>query len=224
MRINNSRKQLLSYMWLDRLGSRATGFCSHQGRLMAKRLPMLFMLVSFCASAQASIIYTATLTGAAENPATDSQGTGSAIVEYDSLAHTLKVDVSFQNLTGTTTAAHIHCCVSPPGNIGVATTTPTFPGFPLGVTSGTFSNTFDLMLASSFNAAFVTANGGTLAGAEAALANGLANGQAYFNIHTSYRTGGEIRGFLAPVPIPTAMWLFGTGLLGLIGFARRKKN
>jgi len=26
-----------------------------------------------------------------------------------------------------------------------------------------------------------------------------------------------------PVPVPAAAWLFGSGLLGLIGFARRKK-
>ena len=29
---------------------------------------------------------------------------------------------------------------------------------------------------------------------------------------------------LAPVPIPAAAWLFGSGLLGLIGIARRNKN
>ncbi|WP_424206737.1 VPLPA-CTERM sorting domain-containing protein [Sulfuricaulis sp.] len=52
----------------------------------------------------------------------------------------------------------------------------------------------------------------------------MADGHAYFNIHTSMFTGGEIRGFLAPVPIPAAAWLFGSGLLGLIGVAQRKKT
>jgi hypothetical protein len=28
----------------------------------------------------------------------------------------------------------------------------------------------------------------------------------------------------APVPVPAAVWLFGSGLLGLIGVARRRKN
>ena len=28
----------------------------------------------------------------------------------------------------------------------------------------------------------------------------------------------------APVPIPAAVWLFGSGLLGLVGVARRKKS
>ena len=29
--------------------------------------------------------------------------------------------------------------------------------------------------------------------------------------------------FVAPVPVPAAVWLFGSGLLGLVGVARRKK-
>jgi len=29
--------------------------------------------------------------------------------------------------------------------------------------------------------------------------------------------------YTAPVPIPAAVWLFGSGLLGLLGIARRKK-
>ena len=39
---------------------------------------------------------------------------------------------------------------------------------------------------------------------------------------------GDIGGFdlvvdIAPVPVPAAVWLFGSGLLGLVGVARRKK-
>lgn len=184
----------------------------------------LFALTSvYATGAQASVIYSTTLTGAAEAPPNASPGNGSATVEYDPLLHTLRVDVLFSDLVGSVTAAHIHCCVASPGTAGVATPTPTFPGFPSGVTSGTYSNTFDLTLASSFNASFVTANGG-IAGAEAALASGLADGHAYFNIHTATFSGGEIRGFLAPaVPVPAAAWLFGSGLLGFIGVARRKR-
>ncbi len=32
-----------------------------------------------------------------------------------------------------------------------------------------------------------------------------------------------LAGALAPVPVPAAVWLFGSGLLGLVGIARRKK-
>jgi hypothetical protein len=156
----------------------------------------------------AQTYYAGTLTGAQENPAVASTGIGTATATYDASAHTLNVQLSFSGLTGNTTAAHIHCCIAPPGNVGVATQTPSFSGFPLGVTSGAYNSTFDLTLASSFSAAFVAANGGTAAGAEAALAAGLANGQAYFNVHTSFAPGGEIRSFLAQEirPVPALSW------------------
>src|SRR5204863_6081105 len=99
---------------------------------------------------------------------TTSLGIGSGTVNYDDVAHTLELQVTFSGLTGTTTASHIHGPTTIPftGTAGVATTTPSFAGFPLGVTSGSFSNTLDLTLASSFNPSYVTANGGTPAGAE----------------------------------------------------------
>jgi hypothetical protein len=50
-----------------------------------------------------------------------------------------------------------------------------------------------------------------LAGAEAALALGLAEGKAYLNIHTSFAPGGEIRGFLNEVPEPASLALLGVG-------------
>jgi len=178
----------------------------------------LFLLP--CVGAHASIVYTAALTGAAENPANASLGSGSAMVEYDSIAHSLVVNVTFSDLTVPATAAHIHCCVVPPTNAAVAVPLPGFPS----ATSGSYNNTFDLTNSALFSAAFISANGGTVSGAEAALANGLANGQAYLNIHTSQYPGGEIRGYLAPVPIPAAAWLFGSGLLGLIRMAWRKKT
>ena len=36
--------------------------------------------------------------------------------------------------------------------------------------------------------------------------------------------GGSITGSVSAVPIPPAVWLFGSGILGLIGIARRKKT
>jgi hypothetical protein len=134
---------------------------------------------------------------------------------------TLQVNATFTNLTSNTTAAHIHCCQTMPGtnqNEGVATTVPTFPmvdgfqGFPLGVTSGTFSSgVYDLTQSLIYNPAFVTAQGG-LANAEQALIAGLEGGATYFNIHTVNNGGGEIRGELTAVPGPIA----GAGLPGLI--------
>ncbi len=185
----------------------------------------VFSLAAPLAAKAAIISYAATLSGAAENPVNASPGTGVATVTYDDVAHTLRVQVNFSGLTGTTTAAHIHCCVAAPGNAGVATPAPTFPGFPAGVTSGSYDQLFDLTLASSFNAPFVAANGGTAAGAEATLSAGMQNVNAYFNIHTSTFPGGEIRGFLqaARVPEPQSAWLIGLALLALSLVQRRHR-
>ena len=132
-----------------------------------------------------------------ENPPhPSSSGTGTALVTWDTVSNMMTVNVVFSGLSSNNTAAHIHCCVSPPGNTGVATTVPTFTGFPSGVTSGTYSHTFDMLNAASYNGAFVTAHGGTAASAAAALLAGIQAGQAYLNIHTMTFPGGEIRGFL----------------------------
>ncbi|MEA3079989.1 MAG: hypothetical protein QOF05_1397, partial [Sphingomonadales bacterium] len=141
-----------------------------------------------CANAaQAAInIYTATLTGPNESPPNASPGTGSATVTIDTDANTMLVFVTFSGLQGTTTASHIHAPTAVPfsGTAGVATTTPTFASFPLGVTSGTYNpSAFDLLSASTYNPAYVTANGGTPASAEAALLSAIASGRSYLNIH-----------------------------------------
>ena len=102
--------------------------------------------------------------------------------------------MTFSGLTSGTTASHIHCCVASglPGNLIVATTTPTFTGFPSGVTSGSYDNTFDLTLASSYNPVFIADEGG-VPQAEAALAalefwSQLAKGFALDIPHLSART------------------------------------
>ena len=172
----------------------------------------------------ASIIYySANLVGSLENPPTGSPGTGSALVILDTTAQTLSVHVTFSGLEGTTTASHIHCCTAAPGtgDAGVATTTPTFAGFPLGVMSGTYDNVLDLTLSSSYNPAFVTAQGG-LANAESALLAGLAANETYLNVHSSIFGGGEIRGYLA-TPEPGMFLATGAVLAGLlsgVGLAR----
>jgi hypothetical protein len=166
------------------------------------------------------IIYTAALNGASEVPPVATLGTGFAEVDVDTTANTMHVHVTFSGLTSNTTASHIHAAAPPGSNAGVATTTPTFPNFPLGVTSGTYDMSFDMTLASSYNPAFITANGGTPASAEAALFAALANDQAYLNIHTVNNPGGEIRGWLTPEPSSLVLGVLGA--LGLAIFARRR--
>ena len=146
-------------------------------------------------------------------------------MKYDNVAHTLFIDVSWSGLVGPTTASHIHAptVVAGTGTAGVATTSPYFSGFPIGVTSGSYVNTLDLTLASSYNnPAYITANGGTTAGAEAALAAAIAADEAYLNIHTSVFPGGEIRGFLVEVPEPSSMALVGLGG-AILAWAARKR-
>lgn len=176
-----------------------------------------------CASANAAILnYQAFLDGLSEAPPNASPGTGFATFTIDTTLHTMNIQVSFSGLVGTVTAAHIHgpTAVAGAGTAGVMTTTPTFSGFPSGVTSGSYNNTLDLTLASSWNPSFVTANGGTTAGAESAFLAAISAGKAYLNIHTSFVPGGEIRGFLQ-VPAPSALGLAGVG--GLL-IARRRRR
>ena len=167
--------------------------------------------------------FIATLSGPNESPPNASLGTGSAIITFDFAANTMRVQVDFSGLSGTTTASHIHCCTAVPfaGTAGVATTTPTFTNFPLGVTSGTYDHLFDMLLASSYNPAFITANGGSVAAAELALYTNMFSGNEYLNVHSTFAPGGEIRGFLTLVPEPGSLSIFGGGLLAAWMVRRR---
>src|SRR6516162_6912408 len=157
--------------------------------------------------------FTANLTPALEIPPTASTATGSATITLDPAANTLRVQVTFSGLTSNTVMAHIHCCLASlftNANVGVATTVLAFPGFPLGVTSGTYDHVLDLTSASSYNPAFVTLQGGTVANAEAALINGIQNGETYLNIHTVNFPSGEIRGLPVAAPAPAQLSLLKT--------------
>lgn len=192
---------------------------------------MLRSLIASCAAAallcgataaQSSIlVYTATMSGLNEAPPNGSPATGFTTVTVDSVLNSMNVNITYSGLIGgPPAAAHIHCCVAPGSNVGVAVG---FPGFPA-TTSGTYSNTFNLLDPSIYTNAFLTTfGGGTAAGAEAALLQGFASGTAYSNIHNAVFPGGEIRGFLTAVPEPGAWALMILGF-GAVGATLRRRR
>jgi hypothetical protein len=168
-------------------------------------------------------VFKTTLTGPAEVPPNASPGTGAARLEWDDAAHTAALAMTWGGLLGTTTASHIHAATAVPGAgaAGVATQVPRFVGFPVGVTAGSYSNTFATDAASFYNPAFVAAQGG-VANAESLLLASLIDGRAYLNIHSTFAPGGEIRGFFAAVPEPGA-WTLAIGGFALAGLALRRR-
>lgn len=166
-----------------------------------KTLLLLIVFLGACYASNGQI-YWVSLSGPNEVPANNSPGTGTGLITIDAVANTMRVQTTFSGLLAGVSASHIHAAtaVAGAGTAGVATTLPTFPGFPSAVTAGTYDQTFNMLLASSYNPVYVTNNGGTPAAAFAALRTAISAGRAYLNIHSSMFLGGEIRGFLNLCP------------------------
>lgn len=174
-------------------------------------------------AANAAIInFDVELLGSNEDPPNASPGNGTGHIVIDTDAMTMTIDVDFMDLLANTSAAHIHCC-TPAGNVGVATQVPSFMGFPLGVTSGSYFQVFDLLALSTYSPAFVAAHGGTAQSAFDFLFAGMQAGESYFNIHTTMFPGGEIRGTLIQVPEPASLGLLALALAGLAASLGRRK-
>jgi len=143
-------------------------------------------------------VYTGLLSGSAIVPPTGSSGTGSIQITIDLVLLTMAVQANYSGLVGgAASAAHLHCCV-PAGMNGVVAIP--FPGFP-NTTSGTYSNLFDMSLAGSYGAGFLTSSGGTATAAFNTFVAGLNARDVYFDIHDAVYPGGEIRANLTSLPI-----------------------
>src|SRR5262249_11343595 len=179
--------------------------------IKAAALMSAAFFISAVTANAATLTFSAALIGANEVPPNGSPATGFIQAVLDDVANTLSVSENFSGLTAPASAAHIHCCGLPGTLQPVVLPFTAAEGFPVGATSGTFSHTFNLAadLAGITVAAFIAA---------------LEGGQAYANIHDTNFPVGEIRGQLA-TPLPAALPLFATGLgvLGLLGWRRKKK-
>ena len=166
------------------------------------RMFVIFFLALPAWSQAAIIPLAATLDGAQEVPPNASPGFGTGVMTYDNVSNQLSWNITFAGLTTGATAAHFHGPAAPGVAAGIQVPIPL--GLAAGMTAG---NLLGMATITEMQ--------------EAELLSEL----WYINIHTSTFPGGEIRGqVLSAVPIPAAMWLFGSGLLGLGALLRRRKN
>ena len=119
------------------------------------------------AASAATVNYSANLTGPREVPKTDSKGTGKFDGTLDTTTKTLNYTLTFANLSGPATMAHLHGPASRTATAGVLV--PLGDKNPTSPVTGTATLTDDQIKA-------------------------LQAGHVYVNVHTAANPGGEIRG------------------------------
>ncbi len=144
-------------------------------------------------------VLTATLDGS--QASTISPGIGTSFMTYDDVTNQFDWNIGFSGLLTGTTVAHFHGPAAPGVNAGVQVTIPL--GTSSGMTSGILSGTATISPTQETQ---------------------LLSNLWYINIHTSEFPAGEIRGQAQVVPLPAAVWLFGSGLVGLAAFLRRRPS
>jgi hypothetical protein len=138
---------------------------------------------------------------ATTNPANVGMGTGTISGDYDDVTNVLNYSIEWMDLSSQITTMHFHL-----GSAG------TSGGVVLSIPGPWASPQLggDIVLNHSSEI-------------------GLLADNWYVNVHTLNFGGGEIRGQVmanlppSAVPVPAAIWLFGTALIGLVGFGKRRK-
>ncbi|MBT8138272.1 MAG: CHRD domain-containing protein [Gammaproteobacteria bacterium] len=155
---------------------------------------LLFLLLVPSLASAAIVNLSATIDGAQANAGngTGSSATGSAAMTLDDQSNLFSWEIQWTSLASGETVAHFHGPAMPNQNGGVE---------------------LNIGIANPANGSAFLSSG---------QATDLLNGLWYINIHSNNDPGGEIRGQVNVVPIPAAVWLFGTALLGMMGLAKRK--
>lgn len=160
----------------------------------------------FCAGSARGHIHTyqTVLSGANEDEPNSSVAVGTATVTLDLDLITMRVEIHFSGLSGTTTAAFLHGNTPLPLTGIAAPMSPALAasGFPTGVPAGNYDFTFDLTDSPGYDPVFITTSGGTVSNALNALIAGFEEGRVYLDIKTTAFPNGEVRGFFSEAPEP----------------------
>ena len=194
---------------------------------MKLRFAFAFLAASVATAPAAVIQFNLLGTGGpgllfSNEPGITSGGTGGEMlggITFDNVSKLLTINVGWgtgngfaTNLTGASTNAHIH---------GPTTTA---NGNNFTEIAGTMIN-LQVSPAPGFNIN-TSASAGTITGTGTnpltpAQETALMEGRTYLNVHTAVNTGGEIRGFLVPIPEP-ATAVVGMAALGALVLRRRR--
>lgn len=191
-------------------------------------LGVMVLSLAMTCSASANLTLIATLNGANEAPTpVASPGTGFATAVHDAGTDSLAVNLSFSGLSSNTTNAALDCCATFSTSSGVALDFAGL-GFPVGVTSGSFSHTFDLTDASTYTASYLLDSGGTAELAANRLLGSMQRlalpglGIAYINIGTTMHPDGELRGNFRVLPEPATLVMLLCGVAAICTTRRRR--